>query len=101
MLVPVFTFSYGAGVVLESDMLLDRSVPRRFVTKVVERNINWGRGYQVFSVTLAAWGGHSEDTSDLVSYRVYYLLRTGFPACVYEGAGALQIPWYRIEASRE
>jgi len=101
VLLPVFTFTYGVGVVLESDMLLDRGAPQRFVTKVLEQHINWGLRYKTFSVNLAPWGGHSEGTIDLVNYRVYYSLRAGAPACVYQGAGAIGIPWHRIEACRE
>ncbi len=101
VLFPVLTFTYGVSAVLESDMLLDRSVPRRFVTKVMDRHINWGTRHKTFSVTLAPWGGRTEKVSDLVTGSLYHSLRAGSAACVQEGPGALAIPWYRIEACGE
>lgn len=96
ILLPVLTFTFGLGAVLEGDMLLDRSAPESFKTRVIDRHISWGRRYKTFSVHLARWGNNTTDTYNLIDGNTYYGLHAGGDACVDVGKGALRIEWYKI-----
>jgi hypothetical protein len=96
-LLPVITFTYGIGVILECDMLLDQSRPQRYVTRVLHRDIHWGSRHTTYDVTLAPFGGLTESVTNRVTRHSYYSLSPGTDACVFMAPGALQIPWYKME----
>ena len=98
LLLPFF-LEYGLVAVVAVDVLLDRSAPTVYSSKVVKRFQVSGR-HTTDWVTLAPWGAALENKGDVCDSSLYYSVRGGDPVYVELSPGMLHIPWFVLKRSR-
>jgi hypothetical protein len=86
---------------LEANMLLAVTPPKRFTAAIVNQERYRGRRYVTYDVVLGPWGGRPAGGSEVVSPELYYALRKGSVACVDLNRGALGVEYYQIRACSE
>ena len=101
VLFPVLAVTYGYGALLEANMLLAVTPPKRFTAAILKQERYRGRRYVTYDVVLGPWGGRPAGGSEVVSPELYYALRKGSVACVDLNRGALGVEYYQIRACSE
>jgi hypothetical protein len=98
LLLPFF-LEYGLVAVVAVDILLDRSAPTVYSSKIVKTFQVSGR-HTTDWVTLAPWGATLENKGDVCDSSLYYSVRVGDPVYVELSPGMLHIPWFVLKRSR-
>jgi hypothetical protein len=94
---PFLVATYGYGVVLEANMLLDSSIPKHFTASIVDKYRYRDRHYITYRLTLGPWGDITEPKNHFVSSDVFYELSGQSRACIDLGRGAFAVAWYKIK----
>ncbi len=98
VLFPLLAVTYGYGALLEANMLLAATSPKRFTAPIVNRERYRGRRYVTYDVVLGPWGGRPPEGTQVVSPELYYALRKQAVACVDLNTGAFGVEYYQIRA---
>jgi hypothetical protein len=99
-LIGLFTCAYGYGTGLQLDVLADRSTPREYQVKVVEKHVSESSHVKSWYVTVEPWGPLAQRDDVSVSEAQYQRIRQGDTVCVLLRSGALQIAWYQLDTCR-
>lgn len=95
----VFTFAYGFGTVLSTNCLFDKSVPKMFVTEVVNKEINEGKVTRYY-LYLSPWGKKAEIEKVSIDSDMYRHLNNGDEVSIYQFKGKFDIPWIVVGYAR-
>jgi hypothetical protein len=92
-----FGGGYGYAAATYADVRFDRSQPQIFQAEVVREYLSYGRHSTTPHLVLAPWGPVTGQTDAAVSQSAYQSLKVGDTACAALHAGALRMPWYRVD----
>jgi hypothetical protein len=91
----MLAYGYGAGA--ELDTVPDRSAPQWFQVKVDGKHVSHGRK-TTWYLDLAPWGPRTDEADVSVPKMLYQSLRAGDLTCVGLYEGALEAPWFVVQA---
>lgn len=86
-------YGYGAGV--ETNALLDHSVPASYAVPVLSKRISYGKS-TTYYLGVPAWGPHPGSDEVMVPGWRYGTTRVGDTVCMLLRPGALRVAWYTL-----
>jgi hypothetical protein len=95
-LLGLLTCAYGYGTGLQISVLADRSTPREYQVKVLDKHVSESSHVTSWYLTVEPWGPVPQRDDVRVSEAQYQRTRNGDTLCVLLRSGALQIAWYEL-----
>ncbi|MBS0295226.1 MAG: hypothetical protein JSR45_02880 [Proteobacteria bacterium] len=86
--------AWGAGVLVEADVQLDRAPARIYPTQVIDRHVYNGRSTHWY-VIVAPWGPQRDETR-IEDAKLYNKVTVGQQVCVALHSGALGMAWREV-----
>jgi hypothetical protein len=96
-LIGLFTCAYGYGTGLQLNVLADRSTPREYQVRVLDKHVSESSHVKSWYLTVEPWGPLAQRDDIGVSEAQYQRTRQGDTVCVLLRSGALQIAWYQLD----
>ena len=97
LLVGLCTAIYAFGTIGEANALLDNSPATVFQSRILDKHIYHGKRTS-YHLKLAPWGPLHETGDINVPSDVYNELEVNKMACVLVRRGALEMPWFSVQA---
>ncbi|MFT3765594.1 MAG: hypothetical protein QM820_08780 [Minicystis sp.] len=94
IMVPFLGF-YPWGALAMANALLDRGAPQRFEVAVTDKYVTSGKS-PTYNLKLAPWGP-ARGGNVIVHRDLYRAVEIGDTVCVRLRAGALDVPWFRVD----
>lgn len=92
-----FSLGYGYGAGIEANVLLDRSLPTTYKSRVIIKHISSGK-YTDYKFQLAPTGPNQSISDVSVARDLYYSKNPGDLVCMDVRKGALLVNWYTVES---
>jgi hypothetical protein len=94
--------SYGYGATLFGNAILDRSAPQVYQTRVLEKEMNFGKSAAGPEIKLAPWGPQTEEAwVKHLPLIIYQNVSVGTRVCIYYHPGLANIAWYELHSCRK
>jgi DNA-directed RNA polymerase subunit RPC12/RpoP len=93
----LFGFMYAYGVVVEANCMNDRSRPRIYVAKVLDKRISYSSKSHSYYIRVGPWGPRTADGEISIRKSEFERIRVNDEITIGLKEGSLNIPWFFIQ----
>ena len=93
----IFGFIYGYGMVVEANCLPDKSVPRTYISKVLDKRTSYTSKSHSYYIKVAPWGPKTEGHEISIKKRGFDRIKVKDEIKINLKEGMLGIPWFIIQ----
>jgi len=93
----IFGFTYGFGLIMEANCLLDKSVPAVYTARVLGKRTSYSSRSRSYYIKVTPWGSKAEENEISIRRTVFDRIKVNDELNMNVKEGMLGIPWFIMQ----